>query len=115
MGSLPEGQLKAAKALGMSTPKAIRVILLPQALRLAIPAWSNEFSILLKDSALVSVLGTFDLMARTKAIATSTAEYAAFYIAAAVLYFIITFIGNALLRKIASKVSIPGLSHQGMA
>lgn len=115
LGSLPEGQLKAAKALGMSTPKAIRVILLPQALRLAIPAWSNEFSILLKDSALVSVLGTFDLMARTKAIATSTAEYAAFYIAAAVLYFIITFIGNALLRKIASKVSIPGLSHQGMA
>lgn len=115
LGSLPEGQLKAAKALGMSTPKAIRVILLPQALRLAIPAWSNEFSILLKDSALVSVLGTFDLMARTKAIATSTAEYAAFYIAAAVLYFIITFIGNALLRKIASKVSVPGLSHQGMA
>lgn len=116
LSSLPSGQLKAAKALGMSTPRAIRVILLPQALRLAIPAWSNEFSILLKDSALVSVLGTFDLMARTKAIATSTAEYAAFYIAAAVLYFIITFIGNFLLRRIASRVQVPGLSHnQGTA
>lgn len=116
LSSLPEGQLKAAKALGMPVPRAIRVILLPQALRLAIPAWSNEFSILLKDSALVSVLGTFDLMARTKAIATSTAEYAAFYIAAAVLYFIITFIGNYLLRRIATRVHVPGLSHnQGTA
>ena len=41
--SLPEGQLKAARALGLSDLKAIAVIVLPQALRLSVPGWSNEF------------------------------------------------------------------------
>ena len=109
--SLPGGQLKAARALGMRDSTAIVHIVLPQALRLSIPGWSNEYSILLKDSALVSVLGTMELMSRTKAIATSTAEYTAFYVTAAVLYFIITFIGVRGLRKLEKRFRVPGYSH----
>ncbi len=108
INSLPSGQLKAARALGMSDFQAIRTIILPQALRIAVPGWSNEYSILLKDSALVSVLGTLELMARTKAIATSTTQYMAFYASAAALYFIITFIGVRLLRILEKSWRIPG-------
>ena len=111
--ALPQGQLKAARALGMSDASAIRSIILPQALRLSIPGWSNEYSILLKDSALVSVLGTMELMSRTKAIATSTAEYTAFYVAAAVLYFIITFLGVRGLRFVEKTCRVPGYTQAG--
>ncbi len=108
ISALPSGQMKAAQALGMSTGSAITSIILPQALRLSIPGWSNEYSILLKDSALVSVVGILDLMARTKAIASSTAEYTAFYATAALLYFIITFIGVRLLRLLEHTLRLPG-------
>lgn len=111
ISSLPGGQLKAARALGMRDSAAIRSIILPQALRLSIPGWSNEYSILLKDSALVSVLGTMDLMSRTKAIATSTAEYSAFYVCAAILYFLITYVGVRGLRQIEKTFRIPGYSQ----
>lgn len=109
--SLPNGQLQAARALGMSDRAAIFSIILPQALRLSIPGWSNEFSVLLKDSALVSVLGSMELMARTKAIATSTSHYTAFYLTAAVLYFLITFLGVRALRLAEERFRIPGYSH----
>jgi polar amino acid transport system permease protein len=110
VNALPGGQLKAARALGMKDSSAIMHIILPQALRLSIPAWSNEYSILLKDSALVSVLGAMELMSRSKAIATSTAEYTAFYLTAALLYFIITFVGVRALRYAEKCVRIPGYS-----
>lgn len=108
ISALPAGQLKAARALGMSDSQAILSIILPQAIRLSIPGFTNEYSILLKDSALVSVVGTLDLMARTKAIATSTGEYIAFYAAAAFLYFLITFFGVRGLRLLEKKLYIPG-------
>ena len=108
IASLPVGQMKAAMALGMSRTSAIANIILPQALRLSIPGWSNEYSILLKDSALVSVVGTLELMARTKAIATSTQQFAAFYLAAALLYFLITFVGIRALRFLEKRTRIPG-------
>jgi polar amino acid transport system permease protein len=111
INSLPTGQLKAARALGMRDSVSIMSIILPQALRLSLPGWSNEYSILLKDSALVSVLGTMELMARTKAIATSTAEYMAFYLTAALLYFLITWLGLRGLRYAEKSFRIPGYSH----
>jgi polar amino acid transport system permease protein len=111
INTIPSGQLKAARALGMSDASAIVRIILPQALRLSVPGWSNEYSILLKDSALVSVLGTMDLMSRTKAIATTTAEYSAFYVTAAILYFLITFVGVRALRLLERAYRIPGYTR----
>jgi len=111
INSLPSGQLKAARALGMRDSASIAFIILPQALRQSLPGWPNEYSILLKDSALVSVIGTMELMARTKAIATSTAEYLAFYLTAALLYFLLTWIGLRALRFAEKAFRIPGYSH----
>jgi len=110
--SLPQGQLKAARALGMSDSKAIRTIILPQALRLSIPGWSNEYSIILKDSALAFVLGTSEIMARTHFVASRTYKHLELYMTAGVLYFILTWIGVRALMKLENKVRIPGYTHQ---
>ncbi|MCL1915900.1 MAG: amino acid ABC transporter permease [Desulfovibrionaceae bacterium] len=113
--SLPHGQLKAARALGMSDTEGIRHIILPQALRLSIPGWSNEYSILLKDSALVHVLGVPELMARSHYVASRTTWHFTYYILAGILYLIITVLGLRLLRSLETKTRLPGyaaLSHE---
>ncbi len=106
--SLPPGQLKAAKALGMTTSQAIFSVILPQALRISIPAWSNEYAILLKDSALCFVLGTPEIMARTHFVASRTYEHLALYTMAGAIYLVITVIGIYLLRLLEKKVRISG-------
>ncbi len=106
--SLPQGQFKAARSLGMSTRQALQSIILPQALRISIPGWSNEYSIILKDSALAFALGAPEIMARTHFVATRTYTYLPLYITAGVLYLIITIIGLKVLRALERKVHIPG-------
>lgn len=106
--SLPEGQLKAARALGMSDFSAICNIILPQALRLSIPGWSNEYSIILKDSAVTYALGVPEIMARTHFVATRTYEHLILYATAGLLYLILTFAGTKALRILEEKVRIPG-------
>ncbi|MDD6087876.1 MAG: amino acid ABC transporter permease [Desulfovibrionaceae bacterium] len=111
--NLPSGQLKAARALGMNDRQAIVSIILPQALRLSIPGWSNEFSILLKDSAMCFVLGTPELMARTHFVASRTYEHLPLYMTAGIIYFCMTLIGITLLRRLERKVHIPGYAVGG--
>ena len=106
--SLPQGQMRAAKALGMSDSQGIATIILPQALRLSIPGWSNEYSILLKDSALCFALGSTDIMARAGAVASRTYEHMTMYIVVGILYFMITWAGVRLLRRLERQVHIPG-------
>ena len=72
--SLPSGQLKAGRALGMTDMQTIGSIIIPQALRLSIPGWSNEYSILLKDSAMCFALGPPGIMALTHFVASRTYE-----------------------------------------
>ena len=108
--ALPQGQMRAAKALGMTTFQAIRSVTLPQALRLSIPGWANEFSILLKDSAICYVLGTQDIMARTSFVAARTHEHLALYAAAGLIYFVLTLVVLKLLRRLEDNVHVPGYS-----
>lgn len=60
--SIPKGQREAARALGLTEAKIMRLVILPQALRLIIPPTGNQFIAMLKDSSLVNVLGAWDLM-----------------------------------------------------
>lgn len=112
--SLPEGQFKAARALGMSDLKAISFIILPQALRFSIPGWSNEYSIVLKDSAVAFALGVAEIMARTHFVATRTYQYLPLYLAAGSLYLVLTLVGVQSLRMLEEKVRIPGYSRPGV-
>ncbi len=106
--AIPQGQMKAARALGMRDSTAIRQIILPQALRMSIPGFANEFSILLKDSAICYVLGTQEIMARTNFVASRTYEHLAFFALAGLIYFVITIIGFRLLRMLEKRTYIPG-------
>lgn len=106
--SLPTGQLQAARALGMTDWQGIRHIILPQMVRLSIPGWANEYSILLKDSAICFVLGTQDIMARTSFAAARTHEHLALYAAAGAIYFFLTWIVLRLLRSFEKAVYVPG-------
>ena len=109
--SLPEGQLKAARALGMSDFAGISSIIIPQALRLAIPGWSNEYSILLKDSAVTYALGVAEIMARTHFVATRTYQHFPLYLSAGVIFLVLTWLGTKGLRLLENRVRIPGYSH----
>lgn len=106
--SLPFGQLKAARALGMSDFSGIRHIILPQALRLSLPGWSNEFSIILKDSALVYVIGVPEVMQRSHLVASRTYSHFTYYILAGAIFFVITVVGLRLLRRLEKKARLPG-------
>ena len=113
--SLPPGQLKAARALGMTDAQAIRTIILPQALRLSIPAWSNEYSILLKDSALAFTIGVVEIMARMRSIASTTHEPVSMAFVAGIIFFALTWVGVKALNMLENKVRIAGYTRQGAA
>ena len=109
--SLPEGQLKAAKAIGMTDTKAILFIVLPQALRLSIPGWTNEYSIVLKDSAIAYALGVTDIMARAHFVASRTYQHLPLYFTAGLIFLIFTYLGTKGLRTLHERVRIPGYSQ----
>ncbi len=95
----------------MSDAKAILFIVLPQALRLSIPGWSNEYSIILKDYAVTYALGVAEIMARTHFVATRTYQHMPLYAAAGLIFLVLTWLGIRGLRLLEEKVRIPGYSH----
>lgn len=112
ISSLPAGQYKAAQALGFGRASAVVNIILPQALRVSIPAWSNEYSILLKDSAVAFALGVLEIMARSRQLSNSTSDHLTYYIFAAFLYYVLTWLGVKALKKMDEKTRIPGLGYE---
>jgi polar amino acid transport system permease protein len=106
--AIGSGQMMAGRAIGMSRWKTIRYIVLPQALRLAIPAWSNEPIALLKTTAIAFLIAVPELMARAKAIAARTYDPISAYIGAAVIYLVLVFILNEGLKFIDRRARIPG-------
>lgn len=84
---VPKGQFMAVRALGMSSFTAYRVIILPQAVRLVIPALGNYWVQLFKDSSLASVITLQELLFTGEIIASRTFEYFSMYAIVFVLYF----------------------------
>lgn len=92
--ALPKGQNEAAQALGLNYWQAMRLIILPQALKIVIPGIVNTFIGLFKDTALVSIIGLFDLLLVAKASVTDPKwlglEHEAYFFVA-VVYFVFCF------------------------
>ncbi len=105
--SVSSGQMMAARAIGMSKNQAIQHIILPQTLRLAIPPWSNEAAIVVKDSSLVYALGVPEILRRAQLISASTQEPFLAYAIAALIYFLLVFITNRLLDVLDRRLRIP--------
>ena len=101
------GQMTAARAIGMSRMDAIQFIILPQALRLAIPPWSNEASIVLKDSSLVYALGVPEILRRAQQLSATTQQPFLAYGTAALIYFILVFATNRALDYLSERSRLP--------
>lgn len=105
--SIAGGQMIAARSIGMNQVQSIRYIILPQALRNAIPPWSNEAANLVKDSSLVFVIGVPEILRRAQFVSARTFQPFMAYSIAAVIYFLLTFTVNRVLDYVENKSSIP--------
>jgi arginine/ornithine transport system permease protein len=88
--AIPAGQREAGLAYGMSRAQVLRRITLPQMVRLALPSFTNNWLVLVKSTAIVSVIGLADMMNRAGQAASTTREPFTFYLAAAAIYLAIT-------------------------
>jgi len=110
INSIPEGQFTAARSLGMSKLKAMRYIILPQMLRLSIPGWSNEFTIVLKDTSIAIAIGVIDLMRQSRYIIVRDPESALYILLfIALIYFILVFSINRGLSYLEKRYRLSGL------
>jgi polar amino acid transport system substrate-binding protein len=103
--AVPRGQMEAALALGMSTPLALRRVVLPQAFRLALPAVTNDFIALLKDSSLVSVITVVELTKRMTITAVDTRSYVLPGLLCAGLYFAMSYPLSVVARRLDARLA----------
>ena len=101
------GQMMAARALGMKRGQAIVNIILPQALRNAIPGWSNEAAVVVKDSSLVYAVGLAELMRRAQQVNGTLHEPLLIFFITGAVYFLLTLATSRLLSWVERKTQIP--------
>lgn len=106
--SINEGQMTAARSMGLTKSKAIIYIILPQALRLAIPSWSNELIYLLKYTSLAYIINAPELMGQAKIIGAETFRYFEVFSVVALIYLVIVLILTRLLDRVEDALKIPG-------
>lgn len=98
--AIPRGQMEAALALGMSRAQALRVIILPQAMRMALPPIGNDFISLLKDSSLVSVVAVADLTRRGREFISAAFIPVEGWTLVALLYLLLTLLVSRLVSGV---------------
>ena len=107
INSVGASQMVAARAIGMSRLKAIRFIVLPQALRLALPPWSNETAQLLKQSSLVYALGVPEMLRQAAYVSARTLKPFIAYGTVAVAYFLMFVAATRGLNALERRLAIP--------
>ncbi|MBS3795377.1 MAG: amino acid ABC transporter permease [Candidatus Thorarchaeota archaeon] len=114
--SVGEGQMEAARAIGMTKLQAIRHIILPQALRIALPGWSNEYAIVIKDSSYCMAIGVIEL---SKLVITFRARYPELVglviMVTALIYFLFTYpVTRTIGQKMTERLETLGLGGGGV-
>ncbi len=107
--SIASSQMRAARSLGMTKVQSIIFIMLPQAIRRVIPAWTNEFIYLLKYSSLAYMVGVSELMGTTKVIASRNYRFFDMYIITALIYLVMVLCFSFLFTYLEKKTKIPDL------
>ncbi|ETD89860.1 ABC transporter permease [Rhodobacter capsulatus] len=110
--AVPPGEIEAARAIGMTRAQVLARVTFPHAYRIAWPALGNEVILLMKASALASIVTVFDLMGRTRQIFSRSFEFSV-YFEAAVLYLLITVLFVFLWRQIERRLTRPMRRTQG--
>ena len=104
--SIPRGQVEAGVACGMAPEKVFSRVIWPQLVRFALPSFGNNWLVLLKTTALVSVLGLHDLVYNAFTAGRSTRELFTFMFVALVIYLILTAVSDVGLRWLDRKYSV---------
>lgn len=105
--SVPKGQIEAANALGMTYFQALRRVILPEAIVVALPSLGNSFIGLIKGTSLAFVCAVVEMTAAGKIIAGRTYRYFEVYVSLAIIYWIITIIVEQGIKLIEKKIRIP--------
>ncbi len=108
INSVSKSQMRAARSLGMSNLDGFLHVVMPQAIRIALPPWTNEFTIVLKDSSLAYALGVTELLRQGGYIIATKYEPMLIYLTVAAFYFIVTITINKSLGGLEKKLAIPG-------
>ena len=104
--AIPAGQAEAGMAYGMSRSQVFWRILVPQMIRLALPGFTNNWLVLTKSTALISVIGLQDMMFKAKQAADATREPFTFFLAVAAMYLVITSVSLLALRYLEKRYSV---------
>lgn len=104
--SVPKGQMEAARSSGMSYMQAMRLIILPQALKMVLPPMASQLIILIKDSSLVSTISVVDLTLIGKNLVATTFRSVEVWTFIALLYFVMTFSLSQIIRFIERKYTV---------
>ena len=107
--AIPQGQVEAAQAVGLTYPKTMLFIVLPQALRAVIPAIVGQFISLFKDTSLVSIVGLLDLLGIAKSILGNPkwqGLYVEVYIFVAAIYFVFCYAMSFVSQKIEADLGV---------
>ncbi|MEW6088929.1 MAG: ABC transporter substrate-binding protein/permease [bacterium] len=104
ISAIPKGQMEAALSLGMSRNLAIRKIILPQALKIALPGITNDFIALFKDSSLVSIIAMVELTKTFSIHAASTLRYFELGLITALLYFGMSYPLSIMARRLEGRL-----------
>jgi len=109
--SIESGQMIAARTLGMSKLRSIQYIILPQALRITIPAWSNELIYLLKYTSIAYIIQVNELFAEARFIASDSFRYLEMFAIIAIIYLVTTIIFTEIIDRVEKRFRIPGIGH----
>jgi len=103
--AIPKGQAEAGAAYGMGSLQVFWRISVPQLVRLALPGFTNNWLVLTKSTALISVIGLQDMMFKAKNAADATHEPFTFFLTVAGLYLLLTSLSLLLLRGVEKRYS----------
>ena len=103
--SVSGGQWQAAAALGMGRFQTMRMVILPQAVRMIIPAIGNQFIAMQKDSSLVSIMGVWEVTYRANRVARIDSMYLEMFLVAAAIYWILTLVSEWLQGRLEQRMA----------
>ncbi|WP_255696275.1 ABC transporter permease [Shinella sp. NM-101] len=98
--SVPRGQTEAAQALGLPPRRILRLVIFPQMLPLALPGFSNTWLVLLKSTAIISIVGLQDMVGIADKAGKATREPFVFMLAVIVFFLALTAVSGAYLRRL---------------
>jgi polar amino acid transport system permease protein len=113
--AIPTGQMMAARSMGMGRVRAVTSVILPQAFRLSVPGWSNEFSSVIKDTTLAYLVGLNEIMRQARTVYDGVHMRLTMptLIFVALCFLVATYVGNYALSAAERRLRIPGLQMPG--